>query len=39
MVDHERADAVDHPPFLALSGNLMASMHAARAGETWRRPG
>jgi SAM-dependent methyltransferase len=29
----------DQRPFLALAGTRIASMNAARAGDTWRRPG
>jgi hypothetical protein len=29
----------DQRPFLALAGTRTASMNAARAGDTWRRPG
>ena len=32
-------DVVDQRLFLALAGTRIASMNAASAGDTWRRPG
>ena len=37
--DCERSDVVDQRLFLALAGTRIASMNAASAGDTWRRPG
>ena len=33
------ASYTDQRPFLALTGTRIASMNAASAGDTWRRPG
>src|SRR5438552_15545700 len=39
VFDGPLLDVVDQRLFLALAGTRIASMNAASAGDTWRRPG